>query len=161
MHMRNRGTLVWGICLVPVAIIGVTGAIRASQPLLATRRAPSETRQVAARYNQVARYLRDGREHEALIAWAELQEAETPLLVPNDSGLEVGDFSLQMALFDASQTMVERGGQWIDRCLTLAKRLEDTPNQTEDGLELAWRIKRQAIATQPRTAEAMAAASIP
>lgn len=159
--MRNRGTLVWGISLVPVALIGVTGAIRASQPLLATRRAPSEVRQIAEKYTQVARLLRDGQEREALGTWADLQSSDTPLFVPSDDVAEVGDFSLQLALFNATQAMVERGGQWNNRCLTLAKRLEDTPNQTEDGLELAWRIKRQAIAAQPRTAEAMASESIP
>ncbi|MGC4045348.1 MAG: hypothetical protein QM758_16275 [Armatimonas sp.] len=161
MHVKARGNLAWGIALVPVALVGVTGAIRASQPLLTSRQAPAEVHRVAAQYAEVATYLRNGRDMEAIATWSDLQNTDMPLVIPNEEQAEVGDFTLQMALFDACETMSARGGQWTNRCLTLAKRLEDTPNQTEIGLELAWRIKRQAIAPQPRTAEAMASASIP
>ena len=160
--MQSRGNLIRGIALVPIVLIGVAGAIRAAQPLLATRRAPVETRKVTASYSDIARHLRAKHDLAALEIWGDLQTSDTPLLISSNSQEEeVGDFSLQMALLDACLAMVERGGQWADRCLTLAKRLEDTPDQTEVGLELAWRIKRLVKGGQPRTAAMMAAESIP
>jgi hypothetical protein len=160
MRIRSRGNLARGIALVPLVVICLAGAIRASHPLLVAQRAPAEVNRVAASYSSVARHLRAGHEIDALEIWVDLKISETPLLIPGDGGSDVGDFSLQMSLMDASNAMAEKGGQWIDRCLQLAERLEETPNQTAVGLNLAWRIKRQAI-DQLRTASAMAAESIP
>ncbi len=144
MRIKSRGRLTVGLALTPLVLIGLAGALRAAQPLLAARADAQKPTQLARSYHQIAMLLRDGKENDALAAWVALDES--PLRVPERGSEDPEGPSLEMGLAEAADAMAARGTNWKDRCRALAERLEATPGQSETGYELAWRIKRQAKA---------------
>jgi hypothetical protein len=144
MRIQSRGRRTVGLALTPLVLIGLAGALRAAQPLLAARADARKPPQLARSYHQIGKLLRDGKDNEALAAWVALDDS--PLLVPPRGSEDPESLSLEMGLAKAADAMASRSTIWRERCKALAERLEATPGQSETGYELAWRIKRQANA---------------
>ncbi len=142
MRINSRGRLTVGLALTPLVLIGLAGALRAAQPLIAARADAQKPQQQAQSYSRLGALLRDGKDNDALAAWVALDDS--PLRVPERGSDDPEGPSLEMGLSEAADAMASRGTTWKDRCRALAERLEATPGQSETGYELAWRIKRQA-----------------
>jgi hypothetical protein len=140
MRKISRRTL--GLALIPSILVGLAGAIRAAQPLLSPVAAHSDARKQAHSYQEVARLLRSGNEAGAVRLWAEVDSQA--LLIPQETGAEVGNFSLESALLDAAAAMTRQDRLWKERTLVLADRIEVTPGQSERGYDLAWRVRKLA-----------------
>ena len=155
MRVRPVATPALGWALAPFIFVVATSGLTAAAPKLKTL---SPIRNTAELSESVTDALAKGDDESAVKAWQQLCDA------PINSEAESADSSAHNALLMAGKTMAARGGSWRQRCVALAKNVARSPDAAPGSEEVARRLMRLATSPQsdqPRTAAAIASASMP
>lgn len=158
MRVRPVVTPALGWVLAPFVFVVLTSGICAAGALSKRAVRTGQSGSAADLGMAVTASLERGDDRVALRAWQQLCDAPVKL------GGESAETSAETAILLAGKTMAARGGSWRNRCAVLARCVAQSSGNAEGTKEVARRLMRLAAspdATQPRTAAAMASASIP
>ena len=158
MRVRPVVTPALGWVLAPFVFVVLTSGLCAAGALSRRTARSGHSGSAADLGMAVAASLERGDDRVALRDWQQL--CDTPVKL----GGESAETSAEAAILLAGKTMAARGGPWRNRCAVLARCVAQSPGKSEGAKEVARRLMRLATspdAPQPRTAAAIASASIP